>query len=243
MSKGSPVKRVDPVAVNVPRWTLLILLAVGVSKLMDVRSASISATDGQPSATCLKFLGEEACQDGAVSGLLKYKYQSALHVLLLVLAATLECLSSDRMLQLLQANLAIVLMLPAGIAFWASKVWMPSQMVWRQLMTLAGLSLVAIPSRDTIPFLAKNPFPHETTLQSRTLVSLAFLNLFACSQIMLPILTNGELAGVFELLSTQTTSITAITPILFFFGVDKLASAGIYAFSWYYFSKEQQRVS
>ncbi len=237
------MKHVDPgaSAINVPRWTMLILLAVGVSKLMDVRNAPISGE--QPSATCLKFLGEEACQDGAISGLLKFKYQSALSVLLLVLAATLECLSSDRMLQHLQANLAVALMLPAGMAFWASKEWIPSQIVWRQLMILTGLSLVAIPSRDTIPFLAKNPFPRETTLQSRTLVSLALLNLFACSQIVLPILTKGEIAGVLESLSTQTTSITAITPILYFFGVDKLASAGMYAFSWFYFTNEQQRVS
>ncbi|GAX22920.1 hypothetical protein FisN_24Lh209 [Fistulifera solaris] len=244
--KGAPGEFFDPgtrekVTVNVPRWTMLILLAVGVSKLMDVRNASISTSDGHPSTTCLKFFGEEACQDGAISGLLKYKYQSALSVLLLVLAATLECLSSDRMLQLLQANLAFCLMLPAGLAFWASNGWIPSQIVWRQLMILAGLSLVAVPSRDTIPFLAKNTFPRETTLQSRTLVSLALFSLFACSQIVFPILTKGKIAGVIESLSIQTTSIAGITPILIFFGVDKLANAGIYAFSWYYFSNEQQR--
>lgn len=248
--KGAPptLKPLNPesrekLPLNVPRWTMLILLAIGASKLFDVRHASTPTSEGYPSATCTNFLGEEACQDAVVSGLLRYKYQSALSVLLLVLAATLECISSDRMLQLFQGVLAVSLMFPAGVALWASKLWIPSQIVWRQLMVLAGLSLVAIPSSDSIPFLAKNSFPREKTLQSLTLMSLAALNLFTCSQILGPIITKGETAGALELLTKQTTSVTAITPILFFFGVDKFASAGIYVFSWYYFANEQQRVS
>lgn len=244
-SKEAPptVKSLDSpekLPLNVTRWTMLILLAVGISKLLDVRNASI----GNPSATCSDFLGEEVCQDNVVSNLLRYKFQSALGVLLLTLAATLECISSDRMLQLLQGVLAVSFMFPAGVTLWASKSWIPSSIVWQQLMVLAGLSLVAIPSRDSIPFfVAKNAFPRGKSLQSLTLLSLAFLSLVGCSQIILPILLKGDSTGVLKSLATQTTSVTAVTPILLFFGVDKLASAGIYAFSWYYFTNEQQRVS
>lgn len=241
LKPGSSEK--PPVPLNVPRLTMLILLAVGASKLFQIKGASVPTSNGDPSATCVDFLGEEVCQEAVVLDLLKYKYQSALSVFLLVLATTLESISSDRTLQLLQGLSAISFMIPSGIAFWSSKQWIPSQIVWRQLMVLGGLSLMAIPSNDSIPFLAKSFFPREKTLQSLTLISFALLNLFGCSQILGPMISKGEVTGVLESISTQPTSSEAVIPILLFFGVDKLASAGMFLFCWYYLTNEQQRVS
>jgi hypothetical protein len=65
-----------PGVISKAQLTMLILLSIGISRLLQVKSAFVKTETGEPSTTCLEHLSEEACQDDAVHALLQYKYQT-----------------------------------------------------------------------------------------------------------------------------------------------------------------------
>jgi hypothetical protein len=129
-----PTSITAPGILTKAQLTMLILLSIGVSRLLRVKTAFVKTETGEPSTTCIEHLSEEACQDDAVHALLQYKYQTGLQTTLLVLAGMLQCWNSEQVLQRYHALFLVSPMATGLLALHLTKEWVSSAHIWKQLM-------------------------------------------------------------------------------------------------------------
>ena len=158
---------VKPGIFSQSQLTTLILLSMGISRILQVRSAYSGEKENEAGRTatliCVEHLGEVACTDSTVLSLLKLKFHSALQVALLVSAVAWQCWNNHNT-QAAAANVAAValqqlnaLMIIApmgtGIAAMAYAEVIPLGAVWKQALVVLVLTVLAAPTdASNVPF-------------------------------------------------------------------------------------------
>lgn len=200
---------VKPGIFSQSQLTTLILLSMGISRILQVRSAySGGEKENEAGRTatliCVEHLGEVACTDSTVLSLLKLKFHSALQVALLVSAVAWQCWNNHNT-QAAAANVAAValqqlnaLMIIApmgtGIAAMAYAEVIPLGAVWKQALVVLVLTVLAAPTdASNVPFWGgRRKSSSARTLASTALAGLALANIFrAAHYVMLTRLPNN----------------------------------------------------
>lgn len=222
--------RVQPGVLYPGQFIFLILLAMGVSRILQVRSAYSfsSSSNGEetngiermtPSPVCVEYLGGDApCVDATIVSLLKLKFHSALHLTALVVALALQVWNTDVLLQQLNA-LCVLAPLGVGIAALAYSTAISQTIVWRQALMGTVLAVLAAPTTTNLPFVS-SPFGNRRlssakSLTSMALAGLALSHLFRAAHFVLLTTTNTNTSPEEESsLSSSSSSIFVIHPSL-----------------------------
>jgi len=261
VSSPQPVPPATPQQLSMPQLTALIFLAMGASRILQVRSAYLLTAEGKASGICVEHLGGETpCTDATILALLQYKYGTALLCLLIAAATVVQCwfLQPEAILSQLNALFTIS---PIAVGLAAMKVSpsMGTVALSKQAAPGVVMGLLALPtSRANVPFWGSQI---KTTLRKKTLPAmvlggLAVLNLLQAVNYMgvtmesewvvdwmLPL----QPEAIYQLASSSSGNDdeqlkTAATPILYFLAVDCLTLALIFAFSWHALPDANQRV-
>lgn len=231
--------------------TALILLALGISRLMQVGSTihvHRTTEDGSPSPAteaCIQHLGHGACENDYIQILLRFKFFSAVQVTMLVAGAMLQCWHKELVLLTLDAAMILSPLVPIAVALWASDALLEGRS--QNTIMVIVLTVVAWPyDVHTIPFVSRSRRQSIKTLQSLVLMTLASMTLYRLIKYAL-IVCEGK-SVIEELLETvgnkpTDASIAASHTILYFLMVDLATQTMVYIFAWYYFDEHSQRVS
>ena len=265
-TKPTPIEP-KPTALSRPQWTMLILLSMGLARLLQVQSASLITTTTAPddeeehviNKTCVEYLGKHACQQLAVSHLLRLKFHTGLQSALLVAAGMWQCWHHAPQLEAFHALFVLSPMATGAAALYASQdyIILPQRhIIWKQGMILMVLSLLALPaSPNNLPFWSapryrqqqqqqqqQHSHNNKKTLQSLCLISLVLMNAGQAGHWLFRAGQRGEWPEVAASSLVRVDLTSAVTPIVAFVVVDWCTNAVVHAFGWYYFTQSQQRV-
>lgn len=219
---------------SMPQFTALILVAMGVSRVIQVGSfISVSLTD--VSKSCVHHLGEDACRDTGVITVLRLKYFMGIQLAMLVFLTMLQCWQSDELLTRLNACMLLTPIVTGLLTLFMYSDILPAGPIWKESMTGLVMGVLAMPqSFQSIPFLSGQQ-KKAKTLQSLTLILLVLVSLWEAYRLLWLSVSTSVQSLV------NTDSPLAIVPVTLL-GVDYLTFAIIFAFGWFYFEGSSQRV-
>jgi hypothetical protein len=247
---------VKPGVFSPGQFTFLVLISMGFSRILQVRSSydhgkDSSGTEPEKAiASCVEHLGAVACLDSNIQSLLKLKFHSALQLTALAGSMALLTWNSEPILQQLN-SLFIISPMGAGIAAMAYSDTISQALVWRQALVCCVLAVLAAPQGSNFPFMGQR-VNRVKSLSSMALLGLALSNVFRVVHFVTlaigqkspapssssPFVINPSL---YYQLSPDIAK--AAHPIVLFLAVDALAAALVYALSWYGLPDGSQRVS
>jgi len=258
-----------PTLLTFPQLTSVILLCMGASRIMQVRSAyaietaADAAAAAEPVKICVAYLGSEAaCLDGTILSLLKYKYGTALQMALVAASVIIKFWHADADLSRLNTLLSVTPILTGIEALYLSEAVGPDAR-WKQLMAGTVLCLLCAPtSMQMLPFYGTSQMNGNSklTLPAMVVLGLAFWNLVQAATyvwLTLTMTTSNEHDGagaanlMDSLLPVQTSAFyslsselqTAVIPILYFLAVDCFSTASLCAYCWHALPEQRQKVS
>lgn len=234
-----PTQPSKPGILTMPQLTLLILLSMGVSKLFEVRSASLGSG-------CESVLGAEACAHASIQTLLRFKFHLGVGVALQFFAAGLNCWYNAQQLSELNSLTSVSpLIIGVAIMFGCSNV-IPQGAAQKQALVALVLLAIAMPS--SIPFFSNaretNSKKALTSLVLAGLMIISTLQTLACWSTALGLFPGVD--DIQRLLPLDATyfplDIPATQPILLFIGADTFLLTLVYAYAWNTFHEGYQRV-
>ena len=260
IAKANNAPRKNPMILKGPQLTALILLSIGLSRVMQVRSAFAVEPDGQPVQICVQHLGEAACTNDIILSLLKYKYGTALQLTILVVSIAIKLWNAPDENDLARFN-TLLCVTPLITGIQVLYVWrdtLGSGVLVKQLMMGVVLAILCAPSSlKMLPFYG----PSKTGVRTKAvpalvLLSLVVWNLFQTVSYLW--MTTGM--TTIEPTTTTTTQWwlpvqasalqslslelqVAAKPIIYFLAVDCLTTAALCAYCWQVLSYPSQRVS
>jgi hypothetical protein len=257
-SKTQPrsLPTVKPGIFSPGQFTFLVLISMGISRLLQVRSSYGHGEDSSGTepdkavATCVEHLGAVACLDSSIQSLLKLKFHSALQLTALAGSMALQSWNSEPILQQLN-SLFIISPMGAGIAAMAYSDTISQALVWRQALVCFVLAVLAAPQVSNFPFTGKR-FNRVKSLSSMALLGLALSNVFRVVHFVTlaigqksqaPSSASPFVINPFLYYQLSTDIAKAAHPIVLFLAVDALTAALVYALSWYSLPDGSQRVS
>jgi len=246
-----------------PQLNALILLSIGVSRILQVRSTF--AVAGEAAPVCVQHLNEAACLDDTILSLLKYKFGVALQLTIVAIACILQCWNTEPVMTKLNALFAFTPMLTGVQALHAASI-IDSKQTWAQLwVALVLFALCAPTSLQALPFtkyttadgVSSSSFSYsKRTLPALVLMGLTVLYLAQAANFLLLGLperaaTPTHLSFMEWVLPVQPAAVEklegdiadAATPILYFLAVDAFTVALLLAFAWFTLPDRSQRVS
>lgn len=230
-TKQSPLKSG---VLSFPQLTMLILLSIGASKLIEIRSAA----SADSKSACETYFGAEACSNASISTLLHFKFHYGVTVALLFFVGGLNCWNNT--VQLAELNsLTIVSPILSGMAVLFAYV--PVMAAQRQ--ALIALVLLAILSPNSVPFVTHPRPSSSSSLPRMILAGLTFVSVLqtlGCAG------TAGGVERAQALLPLDASyfpmEVSATTPIVLWIGLDTFLMALVYAYTWHSFAEGYQRV-
>jgi hypothetical protein len=223
------------------QFTALVLLAMGMSRLLEVQAVSLSTVE-TPSARCLVYLGDIACRDPTLQKLLSFKFQFIFPTTATVLLFMLRSWRNEAILG--QINGLLVLSpIMAGMAVLLGNLSVISyQAAKSQCVIGVVLALLAMP-----PDKKNQPFTNQRVAPWQSIPSmvLAIMAMVSIGQAILCLLDSYDRFNVVGLLpwpAHLVVDVPAARPILQFFAVDYLLLGLLYAYGWHSFPDQTQRV-
>jgi len=251
-----------------PQLNALILLSIGVSRILQVRSTF--AVAGEAAPVCVQHLNEAACLDDTILSLLKYKFGVALQLTIVAIACILQCWNTEPVMTKLNSLFAFTPMLTGIQALHAASI-IDSKQTWAQLWVVMVLFALCAPtSLQALPFTKYTTTTADGTSSSSSLSlsyskkTLPALVLMGLTVLYLAQAVNFLLLGITParaatpthffmewVLPVQPAAIDklegeiahAATPILYFLAVDAFTVALLLAFAWFTLPDRSQRVS
>jgi len=188
--------------------TALIMLSLGISRLMKLATASLSAIGGDDAKAtnadkdgaavidpCSQHLGEAACRNESVQALLRYKYYSSIQMSALVFVMALQLWTySEALLQLFDSCLVLAPTLPIVAALMLSPTDGLLDGRAQNIIMSGVLAVLAAPSSlQAIPFVTRRPLKQPKSIQTLCLLTLSMFSLWeGLVQTLAPIVLSPE---------------------------------------------------
>lgn len=219
------------------QFTILILVAMGAARMMEVRSASQPESD-----KCIRYLGESACQDPIVSSLLSLKFHFAIQVFCMVVLYMLLAWNTESMLSHINGLLVLSPIMAGMAVLLGNSAIIPYPAAKGQCIPAVVLALISLPANDQ-PF-SNARIPHWKTVPSIVFATLATASMIQAVNCLLDSY-DADGMTIPQLLPWPEHLVTyqpALRPIIQFFAVDYLLMGLLYAYAWHSFPDHTQRV-
>jgi hypothetical protein len=230
-----------------PFFIAFLLLAMGVWKAHELRSASIV----ESSKRCIAFLGDDACKDPLILSLLSLKFHYAMQGICIVFGYYLLVRKTESMLAHINALLGLSPIMAGMSVLLCNLSVIPYPAAKGQCIPAMGLLAMAVPLQKQ-----HQPFTEPRVIQSSTSSSSSLPSMILAMFIGTSFLQAIHcLADSFDLSLVNPVSEwispwplhvvaarPAARPILQFFAVDHLSMMFLYAYAWHSFPDATQRV-
>jgi hypothetical protein len=215
----------------------MMCVAIGTAKLMEFAAALKEGTENP--TTCLSYLEDETtCKHSSFGSLVLVKYYSGLSLTAIVLSLMWNLWNTEHLLlKFMTCIFATPLATTTLAAVFSDGIVKSAQI--RHLILMSGVLIATcVPSTpEHFPFLNERSWTARS-LQSLCLISLATLSLADITGVLV-----GDAGMQNALLDLGAPLPDAARSVVFFWIVDKLSMALLFAFSVVHLPQHTQRVS
>lgn len=224
-----------------PQLTTIILMALGISRLLQLHRSIVTNDDTNDNTaaleSCVGYLGSDACTDPLVQTVLKLKAATGVQASFSMGMAAIFAWKQPAQLVKLTITWMFSPLMAILVVLWIGRDVSVDDSLWKRLvlMLLALLTISFPESYQELPFFSKRKTIPQKSIHSLVCMTTAILLLKQAYDF-----GKSPLETILHNVSEGIPNAAKL--VLYFVAVDYLTMAGQYLYAWRYLSEDWQRV-